>query len=130
MEYFCGTDIIEVSRIKDAILNTKGFKEKIYTDNEISVGENKSEKVMYEYYAGRFAAKEAMYKAVSGFKSDFNFWEVEILNHKENRNRPIVRFKNPELLAIQDSGNLFVDVSISHVADYATAIAIVKVVKP
>ena len=130
MEYFCGTDIIEVTRIKDAILNTKGFKEKIYTKTEIEVGDSKSEKVRYEYYAGRFAAKEAIYKAVSSFKNDFNFWEVEILNDKDLKNRPVVRFKNSELLSMQDSGILSIDVSISHIAEYATATAVVKVSKP
>ena len=130
MEYFCGTDIIEVSRIKDAILNTKGFKEKIYTIDEIEVGNSKSEKVMYEYYAGRFAAKEAIYKAASSLKNDFNFWEVEILNDKNLKNRPVVRFKNSELLSMQDSGILSIDVSISHISEYATATAVVKVSKP
>lgn len=31
MQIYCGTDIIEVSRIEDAVKNTKGFKENIYT---------------------------------------------------------------------------------------------------
>ena len=35
MQIYCGTDIIEVSRIEDAVKNTKGFKENIYTKNEI-----------------------------------------------------------------------------------------------
>lgn len=130
MEYFCGTDIIEVSRIKDAILNTKGFKEKIYTKTEIEVGDSKSEKTKYEYFAGRFAAKEAIYKAVSSFKNDFNFWEVEILNDKDLKNRPIVVFKNEELLSMHHNGTLNIDVSISHISEYATATAIVKVAKP
>ena len=48
MEIYCGTDIIEVQRIKEAILITKGFKEKIFTDVEIDVGEKKGEKSKYE----------------------------------------------------------------------------------
>ena len=36
MQIYCGTDIIEVKRIQDAIENTKGFKESIYTKNEIA----------------------------------------------------------------------------------------------
>ena len=130
MEYFCGNDIIEVARIKEAILNTKGFIEKIYTNKEIEVGNKKSEKVRYEYFAGRFAAKEAIYKAVSAFKNDFNFWEVEILNDKDSKNRPIVKFKNADLLTMQSDGILQIDVSISHIADYAMATAIAKVNKP
>ena len=124
MEYFCGTDIIEVERIKKAILETDGFKEKIFTKKEIEVGNKKSEKVMYEYYAGRFAAKEAIYKAVSKIKDDFNFWEVEILNDKENKNRPIVIFKNNELQVMQEKQMLDVDVSISHISNFATATAV------
>ena len=130
MEYFCGNDIIEVARIKEAILNTKGFIEKIYTNKEIEVGNKKSEKAKYEYFAGRFAAKEAIYKSVSAFKNDFNFWEVEILNDKDSKNRPIVNFKNTDLLTMQSDGNLQIDVSISHIADYAMATAIAKVNKP
>ena len=129
MEYFCGTDIIEVERIKNAILETEGFKEKIFTSKEIEVGSKKSEKVMYEYYAGRFAAKEAIYKAVSKIKDDFNFWEVEILNDKENRNRPITIFKNAELKAMQEEGVLSIDVSISHISEFATATAVIKLRK-
>jgi len=129
MEYFCGTDIIEVERIKKAILETEGFKEKIFTEKEIEIGNKKSEKVMYECYAGRFAAKEAIYKAVSKIKSDFNFWEVEILNDKENRNRPVVIFKNAELKAMQESGVLNIDVSISHISNFATATAVAKLRK-
>ena len=129
MEYFCGTDIIEVERIKKAILETERFKEEIFTETEIENGNKKSEKVMFEYYAGRFAAKEAIYKAVSKIKSDFNFWEVEILNDKENRNRPVVIFKNAELKAMQESGVLNIDVSISHISNFATATAVAKLRK-
>ena len=129
MEYFCGTDIIEVERIKEAILKTKGFKEKVFTDKEIEVANSKCEKAMYEYYAGRFAAKEAIYKAVSNIKDDFNFWEVEILNNKENRNRPVIIFKNEELKVMQLSGFMDIDVSISHISTFATATAVVKLRK-
>ena len=129
MDFYCGTDIIEVERIKKAILQTEGFKEKIFTEKEIDVGSKKNDKVIYEYYAGRFAAKEAIYKAVSKIKDDFNFWEVEILNDKKNKNRPVAKFRNTELKAMQDKGILDVDVSISHISNFATATAIVKLRK-
>ena len=35
MKSYCGVDIIEVNRIKDAIINTKGFREEVFTKNEI-----------------------------------------------------------------------------------------------
>lgn len=126
MEIYCGTDIIEVQRIKEAILITKGFKEKIFTDIEIDVGEKKGEKSKYEYYAGRFAAKEAIYKAMSNIKNDFCFWNVEIIDDKENKNRPVIKFLDNELYNMNKTKQITVDVSISHIKEYATAMAIVK----
>lgn len=126
MEIYCGTDIIEVQRIKEAILITKGFKEKIFTDVEIDVGEKKGEKSKYEYYAGRFAAKEAIYKAMSNIKNDFCFWNVEIIDDKENKNRPVIKFLDNELYNMHKKKQITVDVSISHIKEYATAMAIVK----
>lgn len=126
MQIYCGTDIIEVKRVKEAMLETKGFKEKVFTEKEIKVGETKGEKTKYEYYAGRFAAKEAIYKAMSNVKNDFAFWNVEILNDKANKNRPIVNFLDNSLNELKTNGKLTVDISISHIEEYATAMAIVK----
>ena len=126
MKIYCGTDIIEVQRIKEAILNTKGFKEKVFTPQEIEIGNLKSEKAKYEYYAGRFAAKEAIYKAVSDIKNDFCFWNVEIIDDKENKNRPVVNFLDDELNTLKKNKKIDIDVSISHIKEYATAMAVAK----
>lgn len=126
MQIYCGTDIIEVKRVKEVMLETKGFKEKVFTEKEIKVGETKGEKAKCEYYAGRFAAKEAIYKAMSNVKNDFAFWNVEILNDKANKNRPIVNFLDNSLNELKTNGKLTVDISISHIEEYATAMAIVK----
>ncbi|MCH1982920.1 holo-ACP synthase [Ruminococcus sp. OA3] len=56
-----GVDACEISRIEKA-LKRKHFKYSIYTDNEIK---NEHGNVN-EYYAGRFACKEAVFKALSG----------------------------------------------------------------
>ena len=56
--YGIGTDIIEISRIKNAINNTALFKSKVYTKKEIEYIEKKRNP--YASYAGRFAAKEAV----------------------------------------------------------------------
>lgn len=126
MKICCGTDIIEVQRIKEAILNTKGFKEKVFTPQEIEIGNLKNEKTKYEYYAGRFAAKEAIYKAVSDIKNDFCFWNVEIIDDKENKNRPVVNFLDDELNTLKKNKKIDIDVSISHIKEYATAMAVAK----
>lgn len=121
MSYYCGTDIIEVERIKNAILSTPGFKEKIFTPLEIEYADSKSDVTRFMHYAGRFAAKEAIYKSLSKIDNTLSLTEIEILNDKENKNRPFANILKPELNLMQKEGKLIIDVSISHIKDYATA---------
>lgn len=101
MQIYCGTDIIEVSRIEDAVKNTKGFKENIYTKNEIGNIDKIKSDIKYQRYAGRFAAKEAIYKAMSKFIIENNltisYLDVEILNIEELSRRPKVYILNEEI---------------------------------
>lgn len=126
MKSYCGTDIIEVERVKKAIINTKGFKEKIYSPLEIECGEAKGEASVYEYYAGRFAAKESVYKALSNIDSEIEFKNIEILNDKKNKNRPFVNILKSNIANMQKSGELKIDVSISHIKEYANSVAVVE----
>lgn len=128
MLQFCGTDIIEVERVKNAIQNTTGFKEKVFSKREIEIGETKSEATKYQYYAGRFAAKEAVYKALSAkYGSDMWLGDIEILNDKSCLNRPIVHLLKKELRKQQDDEELIIDVSISHIEKVATAFSVVNI---
>ena len=65
MQISTGTDIIEIERIQESIdsLGEK-FLEKIYTKKEIQYCESKN-KMKYQHYAARFAAKEAIFKAIT-----------------------------------------------------------------
>ena len=53
-----GVDIVEVTRIKNAIEKNNGFLEKVFTKKEIEYCEKRKNK--YQSYAGRFSAKEAV----------------------------------------------------------------------
>ena len=117
MSIFCGTDIIEISRIKEAI-NQMGdtFINKIYTEQEIAYCESKNN-AKYQHYAARFAAKEAIFKAVSNLlkdKYEISWKDVEIINDKNGR--PIVNFINKSFTQINS-----IDISISHCKEYAVA---------
>ncbi len=128
MLQFCGTDIIEVERVKKAIQDTVGFKEKVFTEKEIEVGEKKSESIKYQYYAGRFAAKEAVYKALSAKYGD-TIWlgDIEILNDNTCLNRPYVILNNTKLDLAQQEKTIIIDVSISHIEKVAVANAVVSI---
>ncbi len=125
MDFYCGTDIIEVNRVKDAIQNTKGFRERVYTKNEIEYAEDKGELVKYEHYAGRFAAKEAVYKAMSKIDSNITWTQIEILNDNINKGRPFVNIYDKEGNVRKDVNKI--DVSISHIKELAIANAVVSI---
>ena len=68
-----GTDVIEVSRIKDAIEKSgQPFLDRVFTVNEQIYCESKRF-AKYQHYAGRFAAKEAIFKAIDVKNQKRNF---------------------------------------------------------
>jgi holo-[acyl-carrier protein] synthase len=121
VEINCGTDIIEIERIKEAIEDLgKSFLERIYTEKEIEYCENKKN-VKYQHYAARFAAKEAVFKAISKLLKDkysVTWKDVEVIN--EENGRPIINILNEKLNNIKN-----IEISISHCKKYAIANVIV-----
>ena len=117
MKITCGTDIIEVARIKDAIENLDNqFLDKIYTSFEIEYCKSKKN-MQYQHFAARFAAKEAIFKAISPMlknKYDISWTDVEIFNNEEGR--PNVRFLKNKPKELEQ-----IDISLSHIKDYAIA---------
>lgn len=112
-----GNDIIEINRIEKAIKKIN-FITKVFTENEIKLFEIKGNRA--EFFAGRFAAKEAVSKALgTGFR-EFSLTDIEILN--DSLGKPYVTFKN----SIESyNKKYFIDISISHCKEYATAVAII-----
>lgn len=123
MQVLCGTDIIEIDRIKSAIKNERyDFINRIYTKTEIEYCESKNEN-KYEHYAARFAGKEAVFKAVSQLlnnKYEINWKNIEILNTEDLK--PVVNFINFEIIEIKN-----IDISISHCREYAVAMVTVVI---
>lgn len=119
MKICCGTDIIEIERIKKSIEDEKtgkAFVQKVYTQKEIEYCESKKSQ-KYQHYAARFAAKEAVFKAVSEQLEDkysVSWKNIEIINDVQGK--PRLNFINIDLNNIED-----IDLSISHCKEYAVA---------
>ncbi|MBL7081178.1 MAG: holo-ACP synthase [Candidatus Omnitrophica bacterium] len=108
-----GVDIIEVRRIAEALEKYgQDFLQRILTDKEIE--EAQKHATFHEHIAGRFAAKEAVFKALSNER--LTFLDIEISN--ENNGKPICSLRN-------NKGGKDILLSISHVKNYAVASAIV-----
>ena len=116
-----GTDIIEISRVKESIESTnKKFCERVYTEKEREYCESKKMQ-KYQQYAARFPAKEAVFKAVSDElenKFQINWKDIEILN--DEKGRPYVNILNNKIQNIED-----IDISLSHCKEYAIANVVV-----
>ena len=111
-----GTDIIEVARI-EKLIKEKGdkFLNKIYTQKEIDYCESKGPN-KYQHYAGRFAAKEAITKAIGDRPP--NLKNIQIINDRNGT--PYVDII-PDPVFLSPS----LHISISHVKKYAIAFAYV-----
>ncbi len=119
-----GVDIIKNSRINSS-LKIKGFLNRIFTKNEIAQGKKIKNKI--NFYAKRFAAKEAFVKAIgTGFSSDINFNDIEINNHKNGKPYILLSKKLKNLLKKKFKIQKYkVHLSLSDEKDYSIAFVII-----
>jgi len=114
-----GNDIIEISRIEKAIQRYgQRFLDRIFTAKEQSYCLRHHQSG--QHFAGRFAAKEAIVKALGiGFREGITWLDIEILN--DTYGKPTVFLSQ----SLQDAHpNSQVLISISHCKEYASAVAI------
>lgn len=109
-----GIDTVEIKRMEKS-LNIKGFLSSVFTSAEIDNCHGNKE----EYYATRFACKEAVFKAISQYLS-VDLRTIETLNR--NDGSPVVTIKKEYL----DAGINSIHISITTEAGLATAICIVE----
>jgi holo-[acyl-carrier protein] synthase len=123
MAIYCGVDIIEIERLKNSIDNMDGFRERIFTEVETTYCENRK-KARYESYAARFAAKEAVMKALGTGMADGLGWkQIEIVNDEKGKPHAVLTARALELF--EKMGAKSMDVSISHCGDFAIAYAVI-----
>ena len=109
-----GIDIIEIERIKVSIEKFgDNFIKHIFTDAEIAYV--KKYKNPAQHYAARFAAKEAVYKALGNSKISWK--DIAIYNDKDGR---------PFCRVLKLKSKYKIHISLSHSRHYAAASAIVE----
>ncbi len=117
-----GTDIVECLRIAQMIeRHGELFINRVYTDFEI--GYCSSRKAATQHYAGRWAAKEAVLKALgTGWRRGISWRDVEIRN--DGSGRPTVALRGGARDVVQQLGIREMHISISHCRSHATAYAL------
>jgi len=118
-----GIDIIDVERIALRVGRDSGFRELVFSKEEMDYCDSKATR--YQHYAARFAAKEAFLKAVGrGWDSGLLLNEIEVVNKPNGK--PEMRIKGQTEKELASLGIRFIHVSISHLKTMATAIVILE----
>ena len=123
MIYGIGIDLIEVERVAEKIGKLSGFRELVFSKNEIECSEKKTKK--HEHYAARFAAKEAFLKALgTGWVSGTAFNEIEITN--DENGKPFITLLGLTLATISKLEIKKISVSLTHINSMAAAVVILE----
>lgn len=117
-----GIDIIEISRIQESIeRNGERFIRRIFTEHEQQYCQ--ARQLSAVHYAGRFAAKEAAFKALgTGWAGAIRWIDVEVKN--EVGGAPKLYLTGEALVRFQALGATHTHLSISHSRDYAVAMVV------
>ncbi len=117
-----GTDIVECLRIAQMIeRHGELFIGRVYTDHEIEYCSTR--KAATQHYAGRWAAKEAVLKAIgTGWVRGITWRDVEVRNHSSGR--PSIALSGGAREVSERMGISQMLISISHCRSHATATAI------
>jgi holo-[acyl-carrier protein] synthase len=116
-----GTDLIEIERIRRSLERYARFRERCFTEAERAYCDSRPNPA--ESYAGRFAGKEAVGKALGfGVARAFAWREIEIVG----RPKPSVRLSGRVAARADSLGAAEIDLSMTHSRELAQAVAIVS----
>jgi holo-[acyl-carrier protein] synthase len=116
-----GTDIVHVPRLAAVFGRHPTFATRVFTPGEIAYCESHRDSV--PRFAARFAAKEAVLKALgTGLADGMNWRDVEVVNDADRR--PVVRLHGRVAAIARELGVRAVLISLSHDGEYALAHAV------
>lgn len=119
-----GIDIIEVARIREVLLRTPRFRERVFTPGERAYCDSRGA-VAAQHYAARFAAKEAALKALqTGWRGGISWQDVEVASRDSGAPYLILHGMVKELF--DKSGATATHLSLSHTSEYAIAEVILE----
>ncbi|MFQ6099503.1 MAG: holo-ACP synthase [Armatimonadota bacterium] len=125
-----GVDIVKVERIERMVKRYgRRFTRKIYTDDEVAACERRQRRLRattsFEEYAARWAAKEAVMKALgTGWRQGVTFRDIE--NYNLPSGKPMVRLHGRAREIAGRLGGKAVHVSISHEREFAIAFVVLE----
>ncbi|HWP83446.1 MAG TPA: holo-ACP synthase [Bacteroidota bacterium] len=116
-----GVDVVDVERIKETIQGQgEAFLNKVFTERERAYCESKANPM--QHFAARFAAKEAVSKAMqTGWSGKFRWKDVEVVN--EESGAPTISLSHEVAKTLAHSR---VHLSLSHTENTVVAFAVIE----
>jgi holo-[acyl-carrier protein] synthase len=119
-----GIDIIEVARIREVLLRTPRFADRVYTAAERAYCDSRGV-VAAQHYAARFAAKEAALKALqTGWRGGISWQDIEVAARESGA--PYLIFTGEVLAVYKKFGATATHLTISHTSEHAIAQVILE----
>jgi holo-[acyl-carrier protein] synthase len=123
-----GVDLAEVERIQAALEDPRigrRFRDRVFTEKEIAYCEKKKLRGRYESYAGRFAAKEAVMKALGrGWGAKVRWLDIEVARARSGKPDIVLHDKTAKLA--EELGIRRWALSITHTQDHGLAFVIAQ----
>ncbi len=114
-----GLDLVKIERIR-ALADRwqERFLARLYTEAERRYCFDRASP--YASLAGRFAAKEAVLKAIgTGWSAGISWQDIQVLN--DGSGKPVAHVQGRAGALLQEAGVTDIHISLSHDADYAIA---------
>jgi len=123
-----GVDLAEVERIQAALEDPRigrRFRDRVFTEKEIAYCEKKKLRGKYESYAGRFAAKEAVMKALGrGWGAKVRWLDIEVARARSGKPDIVLHDKTAKLA--EELGIRRWALSITHTKEHGLAFVIAQ----
>lgn len=124
-----GVDIIEIARMGRILERTPRFRTRVFSETERSYCDAKARPEVH--YALRFAAKEAVAKALgTGFGRGVSFSDIEIVNNRHGKPEVVLTGGAREVAEEKGIVDMQVSLSFTHDVGVANAIAITEAARP
>ena len=124
-----GVDMLEIARMQHALDERPYFIHRLFTEDERMYCEHTARPA--EHYAGRFAAREAVLKALGlGFGNGVGIGDVSVVRDDSGRPHALLAGRAAEVAREQGVREVALSISHTHDVAVANAVAVTDVVRP
>ncbi len=124
-----GVDMLEIERMERVLARRPNFARRVFTEEERAYCDARSRPA--EHYAARFAAREAVVKALgTGFSQGVGFRDVSVARDESGRPRAVLTGRAAEVAREQGIREIALSISHTHDVAVANAIAVTDDVRP